>query len=154
MSFFVPRSAPFCRSAIRYIPPSAIAARAFSVKSLLPTELLQTIDQHNGVINTLSDAFLHLPQHLPFDGSYTSTIIFVTVCLRLSFTVPMQVWQRKRTARLKNIVAPALKAFSKKCAIDLRSEYRRAGKGYEEYVAKYKRRVSSHHLSFCLDTVF
>lgn len=126
---------------------NAQSSRPFSASatSRLPNELQGSVDNavesQAGLIFQMSDHFLQLPEllHLP---SYTSSIVVTTLALRFAFTVPMQIWQRKRTARLKNLVTPEARAFNKTCSLDLRSEYRRLGKNYDEYVAEFNRRVS------------
>lgn len=85
------------------------------------------------LLGASSDAFLALPQALG-GVSYATSIVLLTVALRCTVTLPMIVWQRRRIRRVQELVVPAAKAWLADARYALRAEYRRAGKGYEQYV--------------------
>lgn len=85
------------------------------------------------LLGASSEAFLALPQALG-GVSYATSIVLLTVALRCTVTLPMIVWQRRRIRRVQELVVPAAKAWLADARYALRAEYRRAGKGYEQYV--------------------
>lgn len=143
MSLFLPRALPKVAPALRHRPIPRIPLRSTRCFSTTPRARVPDEAAHDtaGLITSMSDAFLHLPEQLHL-SSYTTSIVLATICLRVALTVPMQIWQRRRTARLKNYVTPEAREFGRICAVQLRDEYRRAGRSYEDYVKEFQRRAS------------
>lgn len=75
--------------------------------------------------------------------SYTSVIVLLTLVLRSSITLPVTLWQRRRIQRVALKVIPEVKKWQEQAKYQLRAEFRRAGKNYEEYVAVLTRMVSA-----------
>jgi hypothetical protein len=95
----------------------------------------------SGILSTSADLFLSLPQL--FGGApYALSIVLMTIALRSSITMPLTVWQRRRVRRVQEKVVPAAKKWMAVARYNLRTEFRRAGKGYEEYVAELNKQVS------------
>lgn len=92
------------------------------------------------LIEDAAEAFLSLPDTLG-GGSFTTILVFFTLFLRLSITVPITVWQRKRVRKVTELVIPEVKAWGEKAKYTLRTEFRRAGKDYEEYTKGLTKQV-------------
>ena len=93
--------------------------------------------------NTLSQLLLDLPSHLPFQPSYTTTIVSVSLFFRFSITLPLSIWQRNRTYRLQHVVKPQLDIW----AIDNKDVCRRnckqKGYSYEQYTKEWSKLYKS-----------
>lgn len=97
---------------------------------------------YSSFLSSASDAFLTLPEHLPLHPSYATSIVLLTLALRCSITLPMTVWQRKRVKRVQTEVIPRVKEYMEKAKFELRAEFRKAGKDYDEYAKELNKRVS------------
>lgn len=95
----------------------------------------------SGLLSATSDAFLALPPALG-GISYAATIVIMTIALRSTITLPMIAWQRRRVRRVQELVVPAAKEWMSSAKYALRAEYRKANKGYDQYVAALNVQVS------------
>jgi len=59
-----------------------------------------------GFFTSAAELFLSLPDLLPFHTSYAVSIVLLTLFLRCSITLPLIIWQRKRTKRVGELVVP------------------------------------------------
>jgi inner membrane protein COX18 len=119
------------------------------VDDLASTGVIESTLPSTNAVTTLfeplSTLFLSFP---PFLGlSYALCIPLFSLSLRLATSVPIQLWQRKRTQRFAEIVVPQTKIAQELAASELRDASRRAGKSYEEYQIAFRARVSSIELS-------
>ncbi|BGP09610.1 Cytochrome c oxidase assembly protein COX18, mitochondrial [Rhodotorula toruloides] len=87
----------------------------------------------------LSDALLSIPSSLSL--SYLAFIPIATILYRAALTLPFNVWQRRRIARFANDVLPLVKKEQARIALETRSDCRRAGKSYEEYLKEFQKRA-------------
>lgn len=93
-------------------------------------------------LSSASDAFLALPDHLPFHPSYATSIVLLTLALRCSITLPLTVWQRKRVKRVQEEVIPRVKSYMEEAKYELRAQFRRAGKDYTDYTKELNKLAS------------
>ncbi|GAA5911928.1 hypothetical protein JCM8208_002859 [Rhodotorula glutinis] len=91
------------------------------------------------VFEPLSAAFLSLPPTLSL--SYAAFIPLFTLFYRSTTTLPIVMWQRRRTRRFADVVMPLLRREQGRLALETRDECRRAGKTYEEYQAVFKKKA-------------
>lgn len=96
---------------------------------------------YSSFLSSASDAILALPDHLPLHPSYATSIILLTLALRCSITLPTTIWQRKRVKRAQTEVIPRVRAYMQEAKYELRAQFRRAGKDYEEYTKELNTRV-------------
>lgn len=113
------------------VTQSSYSSVPFLDVSNLPSELL----------DVYSDAILALPS-VTGTSSYAASIVFLTLLLRTSITLPLTYWQRQRIGRVQRLVIPAAKVWMAEAKYRLRAEFRRAGKGYDEYVSALQRQVN------------
>jgi len=92
-------------------------------------------------LEPLSTVFLSLPP--TFSLSYATLIPLFTLFYRSLTTLPVVLWQRRRTRRFAELVIPKLKKQQGELALKTRDECRRLGKSYEEYQKVFQKRVSS-----------
>lgn len=71
-----------------------------------------------------------------------TTIIVLTIVLRTCLTLPIAFWQRKRYARTRKYVLPAMKETNDRLAQELIPVCRRKGLDYDGYKKELKRQVS------------
>jgi len=90
-------------------------------------------------LEPLSAAFLSLPPSLSL--SYAAFIPLFTLFYRSTTTLPIVLWQRRRTRRFADVVMPLLRREQGRLALETRDECRRAGKSYEEYQEVFKKKV-------------
>ncbi|KAK6905590.1 hypothetical protein I203_106420 [Kwoniella mangroviensis CBS 8507] len=90
------------------------------------------------VIDPLSSLLLEINH--PF--GYGISIICITLLVRTIFTLPVSLWQRKRALKTKQIVEPELKIINERLAKSIARDYRKAGKGYKEYLLEVRRQVA------------
>lgn len=131
---------PEPRRCLRYASTSAAPLpEATMPMPALPPEILQLLSD-DGLIQTVSNAFLHLPElsHTTYAGS----VVLLVLALRSTFTLPVNLWQRRRTDRMQQLVMPKMNAWALQAREELRKKCRRQGKSYEEYVAIYNQAVS------------
>lgn len=91
-------------------------------------------------LEPLSTLFLSLPPSLSL--SYATFIPLFTLLYRSSTTLPVVLWQRRRTRRFTEKVIPLLKKEQGQLALTTRDECRRLGKSFEEYQKVFQTRVS------------
>jgi hypothetical protein len=108
----------------------------------LPSEVPESIAS-SSTLSGLSDLFLKLPELLPGNASYTACIVALCLTLRFGVTLPVAIWQRKRTDRLHKVVGPLMHDWAMNERYALRARFRPLGKSYEEYQKEFKRLVSS-----------
>ncbi|GAA6038133.1 hypothetical protein JCM8097_007563 [Rhodosporidiobolus ruineniae] len=87
----------------------------------------------------LSAVFLSLPPSLSL--SYATFIPLFTLFYRSTTTLPVTLWQRRRTRRFTDVVLPLVKREQGRIALETRDECRRAGKSYEEYQQVFQKRA-------------
>lgn len=92
-------------------------------------------------LEPLSTIFLSLPPTLSL--SYAAFIPLFTILYRTATTLPVVLWQRRRTRRFAELVIPRLKKEQGELALKTRDECRRLGKSYEEYQKVFQKRVRS-----------
>lgn len=95
------------------------------------------------LLEPLSTVFLSLPPSLSL--SYATFIPLFTIFYRTLTTLPVVLWQRKRTRRFTELVSPRLKRQQMELALKTRDECRRLGKSYQEYQTIFKKRVSYNY---------
>ncbi|WVQ62307.1 uncharacterized protein L199_000446 [Kwoniella botswanensis] len=138
----------------RISTPSSI--RSFSVlpSSLNPslpevieeTHAISTTDEALTPVSTVFDPIIDplsnflLEMNHPF--GYGVSIICITLLVRTMFTLPVSLWQRKRALKTKQIVEPELKIINERLAKSIARDYRKAGKGYKEYLLEVRRQVA------------
>ncbi|TIA99375.1 hypothetical protein E3P92_02444 [Wallemia ichthyophaga] len=88
----------------------------------------------------LAQPFLELPSHLPWGASYAGVIVACSLALRATITLPLSIWQRRRTARLEHRVKPALDVWAIEQKGVCRRECRAAGLSYDAYTKEWTRR--------------
>ncbi|WWC66461.1 uncharacterized protein I206_100363 [Kwoniella pini CBS 10737] len=89
------------------------------------------------IVHPLSDQLISIPH--PF--GYGTSIIILTLIIRSIFTLPISLWQRKRSLRFKNFVQPELKIINEKLAKSIMIESKKRNLGYEEYTLELRRQV-------------
>ncbi|BGP41634.1 Cytochrome c oxidase assembly protein cox18, mitochondrial [Rhodotorula kratochvilovae] len=90
-------------------------------------------------LEPLSGVFLSLPPALSL--SYAAFIPLFTLFYRSTTTLPIVLWQRKRTRRFADVVMPLLRREQGRLALETRNKCRREGKSYEEYQALFKKKA-------------
>ncbi|GAA5913795.1 hypothetical protein JCM6882_007701 [Rhodosporidiobolus microsporus] len=95
----------------------------------------------------LSAIFLSLPPTLHL--SYAAFIPLFTILYRSTTTLPITLWQRRRTRRFAEEVLPLVRKEQGRIALETRDECRRAGKSFEEYqkVFEKKAKAAAHALA-------
>ncbi|GAA5966507.1 hypothetical protein JCM3765_007593 [Sporobolomyces pararoseus] len=93
------------------------------------------------LLEPLSTLFLSLPPSLSL--SYATFIPLLTIFYRSLTTLPVVLWQRKRTRRFTELVIPRLKKQQMELALKTRDECRRLGKSYQEYQTTFKKRAKT-----------
>jgi hypothetical protein len=88
-----------------------------------------------GIISSAADIFLDIPNHLPFPATYASLIVIATVLLRLTTTLPLSIWQRRRTRRMEQFVVPELLAVSESVQREHYDLAKRQGKTFAQFKA-------------------
>ncbi|GAA5913535.1 membrane insertase COX18 [Sporobolomyces salmoneus] len=101
-------------------------------------------------LEPLSTLFLSLPPSLSL--SYAAFIPLFTLFYRSLTTLPVVLWQRRRTRRFVEHVVPRLKKEQAKLEWETRDECRGLGKSYEEYQKVFKQRAKK--LSYLLARQF
>ncbi|GAA5942772.1 membrane insertase COX18 [Sporobolomyces koalae] len=91
------------------------------------------------LLEPLSSVFLAVPPALAV--SYAVFIPLVTVLYRSVTTLPVVLWQRRRTRRFLDLVLPRLRPRQQQIALLTRDECRRANRSYPEYLKLYKQRA-------------
>lgn len=119
--------------------PAAPAPEAAPVKPSLMDLSAPTSLPDPTLFEPLSAAFLSLPPSLSL--SYAAFIPLFTLFYRSTTTLPIVMWQRRRTRRFADLVMPLLRREQGRLALETRDECRRAGKTFEEYQAVFKKKV-------------
>jgi inner membrane protein COX18 len=88
-----------------------------------------------------SNILLALPPSLGL--SYAAFIPVATIVVRLCTTLPITLWQRRRTRRLVDVVMPLVREGQRKLSYECRDECRRKGMSFEQYQDVFKKRVSN-----------
>ncbi|GAA5826415.1 hypothetical protein JCM3770_004697 [Rhodotorula araucariae] len=91
------------------------------------------------MLEPLSGVFLSLPPALSL--SYAAFIPLFTLLYRSTTTLPIVLWQRRRTRRFADVVMPLLRKEQGRIALETRDECRRAAKSYDEYQAVFKKKA-------------
>lgn len=120
------------------IEPTPAPAPAASPPLLLHSAPPAVLDAT--YLEPLSNVLLSLPPSLGL--SYAAFIPIATILLRTTTTLPITLWQRRRTRRLVDEVMPLVRDAQARLSLTTRDECRRAGKSFEEYQAIFKKRVS------------
>ncbi|WWC58520.1 uncharacterized protein I303_101063 [Kwoniella dejecticola CBS 10117] len=89
------------------------------------------------IVHPLSDGLMDIPH----PWGYGVSIIFLTLVVRSVFTLPISLWQRKRSLRVKNLVQPELKVINERLAQSVMIDCRKRGVGYEQYTLELRRQV-------------
>jgi hypothetical protein len=121
---------------------NALPSHRTRFQSTLTAPLPESIAS-SSTLTGLSDLFLKLPELLPGNASYTACIVALCLTLRFGVTLPVAIWQRKRTDRLHKIVGPLMHDWAMNERYALRVRFRPLGKSYEEYQKEFKRLVSA-----------
>lgn len=85
----------------------------------------------------LTEAILNTPL-----SSYALTIVCLTFVLRAGLTLPTTLWQRRRMARVREIIGPEMKRKNDELAPLVARQSRKDGLSYEEYQKRLKKEVS------------
>ncbi|WWD09295.1 hypothetical protein V865_007418 [Kwoniella europaea PYCC6329] len=134
--------------------PSSIRSFSILPSSLNPslpevieeTHAISTTDEALTPVSTIFDPIIDplssflLEINHPF--GYGVSIICITLLVRTIFTLPVSLWQRKRALKTKQIVEPELKIINETLAKSIARDYRKAGKGYKEYLLEVRRQVA------------
>ncbi|GAA5841317.1 hypothetical protein JCM11251_001623 [Rhodosporidiobolus azoricus] len=92
-----------------------------------------------------SSLFLSLPPALHL--SYAAFIPLFTLFYRSTTTLPITLWQRRRTRKFTEVVLPLVRKEQGRIALETRDECRRAGKSYEEYQKVFEKKAKTAALS-------
>ncbi|ORY83517.1 hypothetical protein BCR35DRAFT_331167 [Leucosporidium creatinivorum] len=139
-------------------PPTLVPqARSFSLWPSAPTPEASSSASPTLTPPSLTEltAPLHLPSPTFFDSastillslppslglSYVAFIPLVTLLIRGGSTLPLTLWQRKRTRRYQEKVLPEIRKRQEILALEVRDSCRRAGKSFEEYKKEYAKRA-------------
>ncbi|KDE06793.1 hypothetical protein MVLG_02832 [Microbotryum lychnidis-dioicae p1A1 Lamole] len=143
--------------------PSLVASRAFSLwpsqsnatPSPLPIETLPSPPPPPPRPPTMSE--LSMPTSLPDPTLWEplSTLLvslpatlhltwplflpLLTLLIRSSSMIPLQLWQRRQMRRFATVIRPRLKGVHESLALNLRDSSRRKGLSYEQYEQEYKK---------------
>ncbi|KAN0065617.1 hypothetical protein ACQY0O_000743 [Thecaphora frezii] len=71
--------------------------------------------------------------HITGPSSHALSIVVLAFAVRTVFTLPMTIWQRRRTLRMTELVVPEWTAYKEKAPNVVRARCRKAGKSYEEF---------------------
>ncbi|GAA5893066.1 hypothetical protein JCM5296_003063 [Sporobolomyces johnsonii] len=102
-----------------FVPPAALPASTY--------------------LEPLTTVFLSLPPALSL--SYAAFIPLFTVFYRSITTIPITLWQRRRTRKFAEVVMPEVRSAQARIALETRDECRRAGKSYEEYQKIFQKKA-------------
>ncbi|GAA5856153.1 hypothetical protein JCM8547_003006 [Rhodosporidiobolus lusitaniae] len=119
--------------------PTASAASTPPAKPVLSELFGPTSLPDPTFFEPLSALFLSLPPAVSL--SYATSIPLFTLLYRSTTTLPITLWQRRRTRRFAEVVMPLLKKEQGRIALETRDECRRAGKSYEEYQEVFKKKA-------------
>ncbi|SCZ88769.1 BZ3500_MvSof-1268-A1-R1_Chr10-3g03082 [Microbotryum saponariae] len=117
-------------------PPRPPTMSELSMPSSLPDPTLW---------EPLSTLLVSLPATLHL--TWPLFIPLLTLLIRSSSMVPLQLWQRRQMRRFATVIRPRLKGVHERLALGLRDSSRRKGLSYEQYEQEYKKAVS--RLSLC-----
>ncbi|KAL8292915.1 hypothetical protein RQP46_000609 [Phenoliferia psychrophenolica] len=93
------------------------------------------------LLEPLSAALLALPPSLGL--SYALFLPLATILLRTTTTLPIMLWQRKRTRKFAEVVMPLIRQAQQTASLEVRDESRRKGKSYEEYLSAFTARTKA-----------
>ncbi|TIB70527.1 hypothetical protein E3Q16_03030 [Wallemia mellicola] len=99
--------------------------------------------QQRRKFGALAVPFLEIPNILPFTPAYATTIVLLSLGLRAGITLPLSIWQRKRTYRLEHHVKPALDVWAIENKDKCRRDCKAAGMSYEAYTKEWTRMYKS-----------
>ncbi|SCV73622.1 BQ2448_6052 [Microbotryum intermedium] len=85
----------------------------------------------------LSTLLVSLPPSLHL--TWPLFIPLLTLLLRSSSMIPLQLWQRRQMRQFALVIRPELKHVHEKLALSLRDRSRRKGLSYEQYQHEYKK---------------
>lgn len=122
------------------LPLEPVASGSTPEALSVPNEIFLSLLHHPSFFEQASNTMLSLPPVLSF--SYAAALPIGTFLVRISSTLPLMLWQRKRTRRFAEKVMPLIRRAQSVAALEVRAECRKEGKSYEEYQAAYKKRVS------------
>ncbi|EPQ27485.1 uncharacterized protein PFL1_05023 [Pseudozyma flocculosa PF-1] len=71
--------------------------------------------------------------HITGPYAHAISIFALAFAVRTVFTLPMTLWQRRRTQRMTELVVPEWTAYKASAPTVVRARCRRAGKSYEEF---------------------
>lgn len=91
-------------------------------------------------------AILHLPEGTPH--AYALAIAITTVLLRSAVTLPITLWQRRRTRRMVQLVAPQWAQLKQTLPISVAKRCRKEGKSYEAYEKELQKEVRQEGLLY------
>ncbi|UZJ51934.1 hypothetical protein CBS101457_001254 [Exobasidium rhododendri] len=105
------------------------------------TSTLETLaekgsESSSAIMEPLVPFIEHLPEllHLPPSAhNYAISIVLLTVLLRSVITLPVTLWQRRRTQRMIELVVPKWDLLKKSLPESVAKRSRRQGKSYEAY---------------------
>lgn len=120
------------------LPPTPTPSPPLLLHSA-PPDLL-----HSTFFEPASNILLALPPTLGL--SYAAFIPIATIAIRLCTTLPITLWQRRRTRRLVEKVMPLVREGQRKLSLECRDECRRKGMSFEQYQEVFKKRVSIQNI--------
>ncbi|GAA5978310.1 hypothetical protein JCM11641_004650 [Rhodosporidiobolus odoratus] len=121
-------------------PPDPVPATpSVPVKPVLTDLFAPTSLPDPTFFEPLSAVFLALPPTLSL--SYAAFVPLFTLFYRSATTLPITLWQRRRTKRFAEVVMPLVRRKQAEIALQTRDECRRAGKTYEEYQKVFKKKA-------------
>lgn len=129
---------------------STSSATSFAADSILMDTMTSVVTGPT-LFEPLSSLFLSISPILGL--SYALCIPLFSLALRLTTSLPLALWQRRRTQRFAENVVPKIKLAQEIAANEVRDQSRRAGKSYQEYQEAFKKRVSDPSLIRWLDSI-
>lgn len=123
---------------------SSIASTSSASSSSIEGLAAQSSDASISLLSSYATYIDQLPQllHLPpSTHAYAISIVLLTVTLRSIVTLPVTLWQRKRTKRMVDHVVPQWQDLKSTLPQMVAKRCRREKKSYEEYEKELKREV-------------
>lgn len=113
----------------------ASAASTSADLSALPVEVSEALLEPT-FFTPISDALLSL------SSNYVALIPLYTIAFRLLTTLPVTIWQRRRTRKFSEDIVPIIKLQQATTERRVREECRQRRASFEEYQKEFKKRVS------------
>lgn len=90
-------------------------------------------------VQSLADAL-----HLSGPHAHALSVVALAFTVRTLVTLPVTLWQRKKTRKLADRVLPEWNKMKETIPLAVRARCRRANKSYEEFTVEVNKEVSAH----------